>query len=415
MKTMRSISFFVTLLLTMFFISCEKKVIPTVITSEVSNITGTTATSGGTITDEGSGTVIERGICWSKGINPSITDISTIEGGGAGSFISNMINLEAATTYYVRAYATNIAGTGYGMAMSFSTLGAKASVSSEPATSVITTSAILNGTVNANYLATIVTFEYGTTTNYGQIITATQSPVTGNANKKVSADLSGLASGTAYHYRIKVENSLGIAYSEDISFITQILDTDGNIYNHVTIGTQVWMRENLKTTKLNDNTPIPFVASDLEWSTTLTPAYSWSNGDMANKTPYGALYNWYVANTGKLCPAGWHVPTDADWTTLTNTLGGESVAGGKMKEQGLAHWIYLNVGATNESGFTALPAGQRGGDGLYRFFNYDADWWSSTNVDADLIWYRAIRYTEVQIIRGKCYKYNGLSVRCVKD
>jgi len=186
----------VILLFSIFVIigSCEKKKVPAISTAEVTNITGTTATSGGTITDEGSGSVISRGICWSTGIEPTISDSKTSDGTGAGTFTSNITGLNGATTYNVRAFATNSVGTGYGTAMSFTTLGQVPTTTNSAVTDITTTGATLNGTVNANFLSTIVTFEYGTSTDYGQTATASQSPVTGNTTANVSANITGLTS-----------------------------------------------------------------------------------------------------------------------------------------------------------------------------------------------------------------------------
>src|ERR1035437_1732452 len=139
----------------------------------------------------------------------------------------------------------------------------------------------------------------------------------------------------------------------------QITDVDGNYYNIVTIGSQVWMEENLRTTKYNDNTPIPNITDDIEWGkSSVSDAYCWYNNDISNKVPYGAIYNYGAANSAKLCPTGWHVP-HGEYQTLIDYLGGEDVAGGKLKEIGLVHWGSPNTGATNESGFTALPGGLR--------------------------------------------------------
>jgi uncharacterized protein (TIGR02145 family) len=202
-----------------------------------------------------------------------------------------------------------------------------------------------------------------------------------------------------------------------------VTDIDGNIYHTVAIGSQTWMVENLKTTKYNDGTSIPNVTDSTAWKALSTPGVctynNTSNADTINT--YGRLYNWYTVNTGKLCPAGWHVPTDAEWTTLTDYLGGESVAGGKLKEIGTTHWQSPNTGATNETGFTALPGG-------YRFdFNVSFDrigiygyWWSSTEVvpNADIVvsaWYRFMYYYISNVFRGNYGKSNGSSVRCLRD
>lgn len=208
------------LLLSSVLHSCKKEEIPIVTTSAITNITGTTVTCGGTITDEGSGTVLERGVCWSTGITPTTADSKTTDGAGAGSFTSNITGLNGATTYYVRAYATNSAGTGYGMAMSFTTLGQVPSAITQSATNVTSTSATLNASINANYLSTTVTFEYGTSTNYGNSVPISQNPVTGNSSTTVSLNVSGLIEGKTYHFRVKTENSLGIIYGSDVTFTT---------------------------------------------------------------------------------------------------------------------------------------------------------------------------------------------------
>lgn len=144
----------------------------------------------------------------------------------------------------------------------------------------------------------------------------------------------------------------------------EVLDTDGNIYHTVVIGNQVWIVENLKTTRYNDGTSIPLVTGNTEWINLTTPGYCWYDNDITNKETYGALYNWYAVQTNKICPAGWHVPSDSEWTALTDFLGGESTAGGKLKEAGTMHWDSPNTGATDESGLTLLP----GGFGALRVF-----------------------------------------------
>jgi len=193
-------------------------------------------------------------------------------------------------------------------------------------------------------------------------------------------------------------------------------DNDGNNYTTVQIGTQVWMVENLKTIKYNDGTPIPLVTDSTAWSNLTTPGYCWYNNDTANKNAYGALYNWFTVNTGILAPTGWHVPTDAEWTTLTTYLGGESIAGGKLKETGLTHWRSPNAGATNESGFTALPGSHRDINGAFSAIGDDGYWWSVTEYGSTgKVWYRNMNYNYAGVVRVSNNKINGHSVRCVKD
>ena len=194
-------------------------------------------------------------------------------------------------------------------------------------------------------------------------------------------------------------------------------DRDGNVYTSVTIGTQVWMVENLKTTKYNDGTPIPLVADITEWENLNTAGCCWYDNDAATyKNPYGALYNWYTVNTDKLCPTGWHVPTHAEWVTLVNYLGNNIVAGGKLKEAGTTHWNSPNDDATNESGFTGLPGGWRNDDGTFLHIGISGAWWSATEDDPDYAWERGLNYNSGQAFSVSFNpKKNGYSIRCLKD
>jgi len=195
-----------------------------------------------------------------------------------------------------------------------------------------------------------------------------------------------------------------------------VTDIDGNVYHTVTIGTQVWMVENLKTTKYNDGTAIPLVTDNTAWGNLTTPGYCWYNNDLATYgVTYGALYNWYTVNTGKLAPNGWHVATDAEWTTLTTFLGGESVAGGKLKETGTTHWSNPNTGATNETVFTALPGGYRNSYGPFANAGFFGAWWSSTEFDTGNTWYRLMTSSNGSVGMYNLYKLSGFSVRCIRD
>ena len=199
-----------------------------------------------------------------------------------------------------------------------------------------------------------------------------------------------------------------------------VTDIDGNVYHTVTIGKQVWMVENLKTTKLNDGTAIPIDTNHIAWSNLTTPAYcNYNNTVNANIiNTYGRLYNWYTVNTGKLCPTGWHVPDSAEWVTLINYIGGQSVAGGKMKETGTSHWNKPNTGADNSYGFTALPAGGRGhgSEALsYASLGFDAIFWSSTEVDAGNAYYYFMDFSDAYVSQNYYFKDGGFSVRCLKN
>ena len=196
-----------------------------------------------------------------------------------------------------------------------------------------------------------------------------------------------------------------------------VTDVDGNVYHTVTIGTQTWMVENLKTTKYRNGDPIPNVTENSAWSNLKTGAYCNYNNSSSNEVVFGKLYNWYTLNDNRnVAPTGWHVATDAEWTTLTNYLGGISVAGGKLKEGGSSNWGNPNVGATNEVGFTALPGGYRANNEEYIGLHHLGSWWCSTESGTKYAWARGIFCDDINVDRGDYYeKKMGFSVRCVKD
>jgi uncharacterized protein (TIGR02145 family) len=209
---------------------------------------------------------------------------------------------------------------------------------------------------------------------------------------------------------------LTLFYAEMIGLQAQTMnDIDGNIYKTVNIGNQVWMAENLKTTKFNDGSDIPIVTNDKTWNGLTTPAFCWFNNDTAiNKITYGALYNWFAVNSKKLCPTGWHVPTDAEWLSLTTFLGGENIAGRKLKESGTIHWKVNNAETTNETGFTALPGGSRNLYGKWGKIRYYGTWWSTTGQSTRYAWARTTDKNS-HVYRAEYYVKSGFSVRCVKD
>jgi uncharacterized protein (TIGR02145 family) len=194
--------------------------------------------------------------------------------------------------------------------------------------------------------------------------------------------------------------------------------TDVDNYNYATvqIGTQVWMKENLKVSKYRNGDPISTGLSDEAWGSTTTGAYAIYNNDASNNTTYGKLYNWYaVADSRNLCPVGWHVPSDAEWTTLENYLGGASVAGGKLKSTSTL-WTAPNAEATNQSGFSGLPGGSRLSNGTYTTIGNYGYWWSSTEYSTTFFaWFRYLNYYYGNSSRGNNYKQNGFSVRCLRD
>jgi uncharacterized protein (TIGR02145 family) len=194
---------------------------------------------------------------------------------------------------------------------------------------------------------------------------------------------------------------------------TTVSDIDGNEYNVVKIGNQCWMQENLKTSKYNDGTSIPTGLSDVAWEATTNGAFAIYDNVVDNNTTYGKLYNWFAVNTGKLCPDGWHIPSDEEWIELTDFLGGEAVAGGKMKST--SSWELPNTDASNSSGFSGLPGGNRYFDGSYNSIGLSGQHWSSTETDANIARILYLYHDSGIVGRGSRGKKDGTSCRCVKD
>ena len=200
-----------------------------------------------------------------------------------------------------------------------------------------------------------------------------------------------------------------------------LVDIDENSYKTVYIGKQQWMAENLKVSKYSDGTTIPNITDNTLWQNNTTGAWSYYNNEVDNNAKYGKLYNWFAVSkttngNKNVCPTGWHVPTDAEWTVLTDYLGGASVAGGKMKEVGTTSWQSPNTESTNTSLFSALPGGQRNIPGNYSNIGTTGNWWSSSeSSNNENAWNHNLFNNRINVTINAYYKENGFSVRCLKD
>jgi uncharacterized protein (TIGR02145 family) len=393
-----------------------------VITTTISNITGYSARIGGTISSDGGTAITEKGIYWGTSATPLTGGTKVAMGSGSGDFSDSLASLNPGTKYYIMAYAVNSIGASYGEIKSFTTLGNIPEVRNLAYTGLSATGITLKGLVSSNDLSTIVVFEYGTTTTYGQTIVPAKSPVSGN-NDTVAVNITGLVPLTLYHSRIKATNDMGTVYSNDLTYTTVITgiagtvsDFEGNSYKTIGIGYQQWMTENLRAVKYNNGTAVPPVKNDSIWAQLSGPGYCWYAKDsLAGYMSYGALYNWYTINNGQLCPTGWHVPSNDDITILVNYLGGAGEAGGILKETGTAHWNSPNTGATNKYGFTALAGGKRLADGSFDFMKVEANWWSSTEYSTINSSNLTIQFNYSNSFQAYTNKKIGMSVRCVKD
>jgi uncharacterized protein (TIGR02145 family) len=409
---------------------------PTVVTGDVTNITYTTADYSGNVTADGGASVTARGVCWSTSENPTTSNSKTTDGTGLGTYTSTITDLFPSTTYYVRAYATNSVGTAYGEQRTFTTNALTLpSAATEDVTNITTTTATCLGNVTSDGGSSV--------TARGVCWSTSDNPTTSNTKTTdgtgigaYSSNLTGLSQNTTYYFKAYATNSKGTAYGEQRTFTTlpvsdieygSFTDSrDDNQYVTVTIGSQVWMAENLAY--------LPSVSPPTSGSNNLpyyyVYGYDGTNVSEAKATSnyqtYGVLYNWRAAMNGAsssntnpsgvqgICPEGWHLPSEAEWTILTDYLGGEDVAHGKMKETGTTHWKAPNTGATNESGFTAVPGGFRYPDGTFNYLGLYCYWWSSTTYkyDSSSAYDLSLSSTLYSTFSSKAF---GSSVRCVRD
>lgn len=398
---------------------------PTVATSAASSIFKTTATLNGTVNAQGASTTVIFDYGTTVSYGSAVAAVQSPLTGTANTNVSlGIAGLAANTTYHFRVRAFNDGGTVYGSDLTFKTLPEPPSVTSNSPSGVSYTTATLNGTVNAQGATTTVTFDWGTSTGYGSSINASPYSFSTSSNTSVSANLTGLDCGVTYHYRVRAVNSGGTSTGSDQTFTTigSVSDVDANTYNVVRIGSQVWFKKNLATRFYSDGTAIQNCEDALMWVLISSGAYCWYNNSSANKATYGALYNWYAINSatngGKnICPTGWHVPSNTEFSTLISNQGGTAVAGGKMKETGTTHWLGPNAGATNESGFTALPGGWRNDSGgTFANMTYRGFFWTSTQNAANTAWVIYLDYLiDDAATYGDYNKHKGYSIRCLKD
>jgi uncharacterized protein (TIGR02145 family) len=426
------------------FTTPQETKLPVLTTTAVSLITETSAMSGGNITDDGGSAVTARGVCWSTSENPTLSDSYTNNGSGTGSFTSNISGLLPNTNYYVRAYATNNVGTAYGNNVGFKTIQTAGFpvLTTTPASSITTTSAWSGGNITDDG-GSVVTAR-GVCWSTSEYPTLSDSHTNDGSGKgSFTSNVTGLSPGTRYYLRAYATNSAGTSYGDHASFKTmwdnsKISDYDGNSYATVQIGEQIWMAENLKTTRYSNGTALVDGTGITNISGDYTTKYWFVYADNpANKNLYGLLYTWAAVMNGAsssdanpsgvqgVCPAGWHVPSDEEWKQLEIYLGMSASEvdnegwrgtdeGGKLKEIGTTFWSSPNTGATNKSGFTALAGGHRTNANTFVNMGTSACFWSTTALDSQG-WTRFLFYNNAGIYRSNYAKNFGHAVRCIKD
>ncbi len=400
--------------------------LPNVNTSNPTEITINSATVDADVVVEGSSSVHTRGICWNTSPDPGLSNNTTKDiSGGLGKYTNYLSSLSPNTTYYVKAYATSTSGTAFGNEISFTT--SVPSLTTDPISRFTPVSGFGGGNVISDGGSNVIVV--------GICWNTSGSPT--NADNRTGLSFSGLGSftcsatdldpNTSYYVRAFATNRAGATgYGNEVSFTTsgtfglilfnpdltygKVTDIDGNVYNTIQLGTQTWMAENLKTKRLNDGTPIPEITGNADWSNQNSSSLCWyKNSESTYKATFGALYNWYAVNTGKLCPIGWYVPGGFLSTAL----------GAQMKEVGSTHWPYPNSGATNETGFTSIPGGYRNLYGEFELMGDQAYWWTATKYDnpeqPNSAYFRYQVSSDDGVHGMFARNVTGFSVRCVKD
>jgi hypothetical protein len=388
--------------------------LPQVTTAGITNITINAAVSGGTNLIQNGSSITAKGIVWSTVQQPTIAlSTKTNNGSGSANYSGQMTGLTPGTTYYVRAYVTNQVGTSYGNEISFSTTQATLPTLSTTAASNITlTTAQTGGNITNDGGFPVLARGVVWSLMPQPTIALSTKTNDGNGSGVFTSNLTGLANGTVYFARAYATTQLGTAYGADVSFTTEQVTTSPDV---VTIGTQVWQSKNLDVVTYRNGDIIPQVTDRSAWGQLTTGAWCWYANNSANGTTYGRLYNWYAVNDPRgLAPAGYHIPTEAEWTTLTNFLGGASVAGGKMKST--TNWQNPNIGATNSSGFMGLPGGYRATPNEdFNQLGVVGKFWSSTGFDPSIASSLNLVNNSGEIYWILDSKGLGASVRCIKD
>jgi uncharacterized protein (TIGR02145 family) len=391
---------------------------PTITSFNISEIGSYTASFSATISSE-INHIVSRGFCWSPLPNPTILNNHVEVGKGVGSFSIKQAGFAGGgTKYHARAFAVNSYGVFYGEEKIFFT---------QFDVPTIQLTSLKDFGLSAFAYINIPDSGGKTITQRGIVYSTTENPTTlndkilsGTGIGEFSITITGLTQKTTYFVRAFASNEVGTAYSNQIKLTTNtasttISDIEGNTYNTINIGNQIWMTSNLSTSRFRNGVYIPYILNSTQWATTKSPALSFYNHDNNFESNYGKQYNWYaVADPQGLCPVGWHIPTNSDWTILSDNLGGLNLAGGRMKNAGTTFWIFPSNG-TNSSGFNGLPGGFRNVDGTFGILLHNAYWWSATDENEQKAFSRSIVYTDNVLSVNSSLKNQGFSVRCLKD
>jgi uncharacterized protein (TIGR02145 family) len=384
----------------------------------------------GNVADEGKSEVTNRGFCWALTENPTIEDFISDEAmGGPGEFSMDITVLDD-NTYFIRAYATNSKGTGYGNTLTANTSAAAPVLTTRTPTEITTSSVKTGGIITSDGGSVIIAKGICWSTKPGPVVAGLHTNE-GTGLEPFTIILSDLVPNQTYYIRAYASNSIRTSYGEETNFKTATGMTgtfvdprDNHVYNWIEYNQKAWMIENLAY--------LPAVSPSSDYSSVYehfyVNEYQGNSVSAAKATTdyqvYGVLYNWPAANIA--CPDGWHLPSDEDWKSLEKCLGMSAaeldligfresgIVGASLKETGFRHWMGENLGSTNSSGFTALPGGQRISTG-YEMPGFRAMFWTSTQNDNNTALYRQLYFYDYGVYRNTLGKQSGFSVRCLRD
>ncbi|MGL2965670.1 fibrobacter succinogenes major paralogous domain-containing protein [Flavobacterium sp. XGLA_31] len=415
--------------------------IGSVVTYDVSDLTIHSVSSGGNVSSDGGSPITARGVVWNVHPNPTIAlNTKTTDGAGLGSFDSAVTELESNTTYYLRAYATNEYGTAYGNQVTFTTPinpdDLPIVITKEP-TQITTNTALSGGIVSSVGASPVSARGVVWSTTSMPTINNTGITVNGANLGEFDSNITNLLPNTVYYVRAYATNLHGTGYGEEYTFTTSpllysvgggVTDVDGVPYNTVIINGQEWTTRNLNVTRYTDGTVIPQVQDAAAWTALTTGAWCYYAFQTSNGVVYSKMYNWYAvagiwnaasATNASLrktfAPAGWHVSSTADWTSLATFLGGMSEAGAFIKETGTTHWQTPNTGATNSTGLTALPSGSCLPNGTFSGIGTTGNWWCSDEYNSASSWCAGLVNSSTTLTKAPINKKYGFAIRLVKN
>lgn len=415
------------------FLGCNKsndnEFNPVLTTEKPIMTTSESATCGGNIENDGGSTITAKGVCWSTNPNPTIEDKTTSDGDGPGKFTSTIGELNAGETYYIRTYIKTNKGVWYGNECIFLTP-TKPVVSTGEIKYITQTTATGTGSMISNGNAVVTSCGVCWST---QLNPTLSDSITTRSSAKDDAFfyiLNGLIEGNSYYIRAYATNIMGTAYGDNIQITVplKVTDLEGNIYKTVQIGTQIWMAENLNSTKKNDGTSLSEITVDQSWLlASNVQAYCNYSNDASNGEKYGKLYNWNAINSNKLAPVGWHIPTYDEWNILIDYVT-ENAEPSLIFTKSLASttdWeessnyetIGNNLTINNFSGFNALPGGYRDNYGNFKDLGRYCGFWTATWSQSSMwfAYYKYFIFNNNYVSYTEILKSSGLSVRCIKN